>query len=370
MPEAVRGPGRPRPRPARPVRRLRRLGRRRPTDHLAAEFGLGLGARAPVVAAPRALLDHPFQPLLGQAPSPAADLIRVRSQLLGHGLVRLAFRGHEPHLRPFSQPDRCAARARPPLQARSVRLRPLDVDHYSQGSSFPLSVRGGEDRPFGGHNKYFVYYTKSKNQKDPTLVTPPHNNCYVQDTTLGTGRRGRSRAGGDPAQCEGLTGDKRPREAADQRYGVACVAAGPPGGDSADDQDGAAGPTGWTAPMTRRRSRRTARAGGLGPILDPHPRRPRQAERSREHKAPRAARLGQPPREHYQERSTVERAVGRLQDELGGRPGRRRGPTEVYSMCARLTGAGYRVRVPSGEGVAAPSRREPCVRSREGSGEA
>ncbi len=43
---------------------------------------------------------------------------------------------------------------------------------------------------------------------------------------------------------------------------------------------------------------------------------------------------------------------------------------EVYSMCARLTGAGYRVQVPSGEGLAPHSGREPCGGAREGSREA
>ena len=138
--EAMGGPSRPRPRPARPVRGLRRLGRRRPTDHLASEFGLGLGARAPVVAAPRALLGYPFPSPLGPASSPATDRVRVRSPHRSHGLVRPAFRGPEHHLRPRSPPDRCAARARPPLPARSVRLRPLEVNRYSQDSSFSLSV--------------------------------------------------------------------------------------------------------------------------------------------------------------------------------------------------------------------------------------
>ena len=73
-----------------------------------------------------------------------------------------------------------------------------------------------------------------------------------------------------------------------------------------------------------------------GPILDPNPRRSGKAERSREPKAPRAAGLGRPHRERYQERSTVERAFGRLQDELGGRPVRGRGHSKV--TCHRMFG--------------------------------
>ncbi len=81
------------------------------------------------------------------------------------------------------------------------------------------------------------------------------------------------------------------------------------------------------APRVRNRYNRMDRANdakeipghrarlGLGPILDPNP--------------PCATGLGLPHRERYQARSTVERAFGRLQDELGGRPARGRGHTKV-----------------------------------------
>ncbi len=68
---------------------------------------------------------------------------------------------------------------------------------------------------------------------------------------------------------------------------------------------------------------------GPGPIIDPNPRRHGKAERSREQQTPRAAGLGLPHRERYQEHLTVERAFGRLKDELGGRPVRVRGHTKV-----------------------------------------
>ena len=77
-------------------------------------------------------------------------------------------------------------------------------------------------------------------------------------------------------------------------------------------------------PIQAHRERR-----GPGPILDPNPRCPGKAERSREPKAPRTAGLGLPHRERYQERSTVERAFRRLKDEFGGRPMWGRGHTKV-----------------------------------------
>ena len=61
------------------------------------------------------------------------------------------------------------------------------------------------------------------------------------------------------------------------------------------------------------------------PIIDTNPRRNRKAERNREKKAQRAAGLVSPEQERYKERSTIERALGRLRDEFGGRHVRVRG---------------------------------------------
>ena len=68
---------------------------------------------------------------------------------------------------------------------------------------------------------------------------------------------------------------------------------------------------------------------GHVPIIDPNPRRNGKAERTREHKAQRAAGLVLPHRERYKERSTVERAFGRLKDEFGGRHVRVQGHKKV-----------------------------------------
>lgn len=68
---------------------------------------------------------------------------------------------------------------------------------------------------------------------------------------------------------------------------------------------------------------------GHVPIIDPNPRRHGKAERSRQQKAQRAAGLELPHRERYKERSTVERAFGRLKDEFGGRHVRVRGHKKV-----------------------------------------
>ena len=68
---------------------------------------------------------------------------------------------------------------------------------------------------------------------------------------------------------------------------------------------------------------------GHVPIIDSNPRRNGKAERVRENKAQRAARFVSPERVRYKERSTVERAFGRLKDEFGGRHVRVRGHKKV-----------------------------------------
>ena len=67
---------------------------------------------------------------------------------------------------------------------------------------------------------------------------------------------------------------------------------------------------------------------GHVPIMDTNPRNAK-AERTRERKAQRVARLVLPHRARYRERSTVERAFGRLKDEFGGRHVRVRGHPKV-----------------------------------------
>ena len=68
---------------------------------------------------------------------------------------------------------------------------------------------------------------------------------------------------------------------------------------------------------------------GHVPIIDPNPRRNGKAARIRERKAQRAAGFVPPERARYRERSTAERAFGRLKDEYGGRHVRVRGHKKV-----------------------------------------
>lgn len=70
------------------------------------------------------------------------------------------------------------------------------------------------------------------------------------------------------------------------------------------------------------------RASGRVPIIDPNPRKKKAADR-REQKAQRNAGFIPAERVRYRERSTVERAFGRLKDEFGGRNIRVRGHEKV-----------------------------------------
>lgn len=71
-----------------------------------------------------------------------------------------------------------------------------------------------------------------------------------------------------------------------------------------------------------------SRASGQVPIIDSNPRK-RTAEYRLEEKARRTAGFVAPDRVRYRERSTVERAFGRLKDEFGGRHVRVRGHEKV-----------------------------------------
>ena len=71
------------------------------------------------------------------------------------------------------------------------------------------------------------------------------------------------------------------------------------------------------------------------PIIDTNPRN-RKAEYTREQQAQRAAGFTSPERVRYGERSTVERAFGRLKDEFGARHVRVRGYQKV--LCHLMFG--------------------------------